>query len=402
MRNRKRTLLTSGVIAAAVFVFLSLDSHLASMDEMAYDNIIDFETAHIQITTSQYWEEKDDLPLKKLLSHNRELQSAIEQTSDFLASSIRLDFQARLNDGREELPVTARAIEEESFRGIMKINDYIIQGSFFKPGEKKALLGKELAEDINLTEGDYFTLVFRTKDNFFNTLELQVKGLFHSPNPDINKNIVFLPLETAQEALNAHGEISHLMIRLKEKKNTEKAAGFLKNKLAEFQNSFAVVPWYELEAVGVSEAKNMGNQLILTIILLIAAIGIINSVILSALERMHETGMMKAMGVTEKSIVFIYIIESAGIAILGIFFGSLAASGAITYLSKYGIDYSFLWGELGRFGIPIIGPIYGVWVPESFLFISIFCIIVAVSASLPPSIWAARKDAVETIHRKKA
>ncbi len=400
MRRKKRTLLTAGVISVAVLVYIFMDSHLASMDEMSYNNIIDFESGHIQVTDSGYWEEKAELPLENLIFRPQNYISSIKDINGYHSLTGQLDFRVRLNDGRDELPVIGKGIEPQAASSVFKIDQYLIRGEIFKKGENRAVMGKSLAGDMDLQVGDYIILLVRTARNYFNTVEVEISGLIHTPNPAVNQNIVYIPLDVAQNTLGVLDKISRLVIKLDTRQNTEPAVTQLKTNL-NGDNNFKIIPWYYLEAVAVNQAKQAGNNLILAIILLIAAIGIINSVILSALERVRETGMMKAMGMEEKKIVSVFVIESTGIAALGALFGCGLAAGAVALLYEYGIDYSgFFDGGLGEYGIPVIGPIYGVWNLKTFLFVFIFSTFVSLIASIFPSYWAARKDPVEALYER--
>jgi len=397
MRRKNRTFLTAALISAAVLVYLFLDSHLASMDEISYENIINFSSAHIQITTESYWEEKDDFPLEHLLIPGEKLLSAAAGAEGFKALSPRLDFAARINDGFDELPVIARGVDPVREKEVFLTGGYFVEGGFFE--EEGIVMGAELASLMNLGAGDYVTLIFRTRHEYFNTIDAEITGLLHTPNPGVNENIVYVPLETARRALETEDMLSHIMVRLSERNLAARAASSIAE---EAGAGIKVTPWHELEAVAVNQAKNAGNNLILFIILLIAGLGIINSVILSALERVHETGMMKAMGVEEKDIVKLFMTESAAIAVIGALSGCLLGALSILFLRRYGIDYTSFFGELSQYGIPMIGPVYGAWEPKSFILVFLFSVSVAVISSVFPARWAAKKEPVEALQGKGA
>ncbi len=395
MRRKNRTFLTAAVISAAILVYLSLDSHLASMDEISYDNILNFSSSHIQLTTEAYWKDKDEFPLEHLMTPGEDLLEAVSRTEGFKALSPRLDFVARLNDGIDELPVIARGIEPAKEKEVFLVEEYFVEGGFFE--EEGIVMGAELASLMNLAAGDYVTLIFRTRHEHFNTIDAEITGLLHTPNPEVNENIVYVPLEAARRALDTENMVSHIMVRLSDRKLAARAVSYISEQLNE---EIKATPWHELEAVAVNQAKNAGNNLILLIILLIAGLGIINSVILSALERVHETGMMKAMGLEEKDLVKLFVTESAAIAVIGAAAGCLMGAIAIMFLRRYGIDYTTFFGDLSQYGIPMIGPIYGAWSPKSFILVFVFSVSVAVISSIFPSRWAARKEPVEALQGK--
>jgi putative ABC transport system permease protein len=54
-----------------------MDSLMKGMEEMSFQNIINFETGHIQITDSLYWEEREELPLDNLIYLNQDLEKSV-------------------------------------------------------------------------------------------------------------------------------------------------------------------------------------------------------------------------------------------------------------------------------------------------------------------------------------
>jgi len=138
----------------------------------------------------------------------------------------------------------------------------------------------------------------------------------------------------------------------------------------------------------------------LTVILMIGMIGIINNVILSALERTREIGMMKALGMREWEIVLVFMIEACGVGIIGGLAGCLLGAAGVGWMVKYGYDLSYIGGDMSLYGIPILDKIYGVWNLSSFVFIFFLGIVIALFSSIAPAYWAAHKDPVKAIYHR--
>ncbi|MGM0409377.1 MAG: ABC transporter permease [Bacillota bacterium] len=400
-RHKKRTIITATIIAIAVFIFLFTDSLLMGLNNASYDNIINYSSSDIQIVNNNYWEEKDDLPLDNLLTENKELMDELRNLSVVKGVSEKLLFKARLNNGVDELPIQAIGIDSNNISESLNIKDSVIQGEFFSKEEKKVVLGEKLADLMDLKVGDYLTLLVQTKEETFNTIDLEIGGLLDTPNPDVNQTNVYLPLNIAQNALNLDNQITHLLVKIENSSLVNKATSNINQELNLKEKNIKLVPWNELTAVSVMNSKQGANQAILGIILLLAAIGIINTVILSALERMEEIGMMKAMGLRRRGIMISFILESTGIGIIGGVVGLILGGISIAAFKNYGIDFASLYSlDMGEFGIPIVGKIYGVWELSSFVFVFFFSVIVSMISSIVPSYWAANKNPVDAIHHR--
>src|SRR4030042_4291327 len=102
-RQKRRNSITILVIAFAFFIYLFLDSVMGGMEQLSFNNIINFETGNIQVAYPQYWEEREELPLENLIYLNQEIEKSIKNIDGVLAASPELRFIASLNNGIDEI-----------------------------------------------------------------------------------------------------------------------------------------------------------------------------------------------------------------------------------------------------------------------------------------------------------
>jgi putative ABC transport system permease protein len=400
-RQKRRNVITILVIAFAFFGYLFMDSVMGGMEEMSFSNIKNYDTGNIQVVHPEYWEDREKLPLENLIDLNQDTVDSIKKMDGVLGVSPELRFQANLNNGIDEVAVLGLGISPEQYNEVFNTKNYIVEGAMFAPGESKAVIGVKLAELMDLKMNDYITLLIRTKEDTFNTIDVEIAGLLNSPNPMINNGIVFVPLDIAQQALNIGNRVSLLALKTvsgDEDKITKALTDSFKDKGLDLK----AYSWKESAAsvIALSTAKKGGAGTILSVVLLIGMIGIINNVILSALERTAEIGMMKALGMREWEIVFVFMVEATGIGILGGLAGCLIGFAGVSLMSKYGFDLSYMGGDMSEFGIPILDKIYGIWNYPAFSFLFVLSVVVALLSSIAPAYWAAHKDPVKAIYHR--
>ena len=400
-RQKRRNVITIMVIAFAFFSYLLMDSLMNGMEEMSFENLKNYDTGSIQVTYPEYWEDKDKLPLENLIYLNQDMEESIKNTDGVLGASPELKFKANLNNGIDEVAVRGMGISIEQYNQVFDTQNFVVEGSMFAPGESKAVIGVSLAELMGLKVNDYITLLVRTKEDTFNTIDVEISGLVRAPNPMINNGIVFVPLDVAQQALNVGNAVS--MFALKTVSGDEDTV--TKSLMESFKNKnldLKAYSWKESAAsvIALSAAKKGGIGAILSIVLLIGMLGIINNVILSALERTEEIGMMKALGMREWEIVFVFMVEATGIGILGGLAGCLLGYAGVSGLVKYGFSIAYIGGDGSAFGIPILDRIYGAWNYPAFSFLFILGVVIAVLSSILPAYWAAHKDPVKAIYHR--
>jgi putative ABC transport system permease protein len=401
-RQKRRNFITILVIAFAFFVYLFLDSLMEGMTEMSFNNIKNYDTGSIQLAHPVYWEDKDKLPLENLLYLNQDVEESVKNTDGVSGVSPELRFIANLNNGIDEIAVQGIGISIEQYNQVFATQNHVVEGSMFTPGELKAVMGVGLAELMDLKINDNITLLFRTKENTFNTIDLEISGLLHTPNPVINNGIVFVPLDIARQALNVENGISMLAVKIEKEKEVNPTINNMNQVFQEKNMNIRAYSWKESAktVIAIGAAEDAETAVMLIIILSIGMIGIINNIILSSLERTREIGTMKALGMREWEIVSVFMVEATGLGILGGLAGCLLGFVGVWWITEIGYDLSYIGGDMSLYGVPIIDKIYGVWNFSSFVFIFFFGIIVALFSSIGPAYWAAHKDPVKAIYHR--
>ena len=401
-RQKRRNFITILVIAFAFFIFLFLDSLMEGMTEMSFNNIKNYETGSIQVAHPAYWEHKDKLPLENLIYLKQDVEESIKNMDGVLGVSPELRFKANLNNGIDEIAVQGMGISIEQYNEVFATQNHVVEGSMFAPGELKAVIGVSLAELMDLKVNDYITLLVRTKEDTFNTIDLEIAGLINTPDPLINNGIVFVPLDIARKALNVENGVSMMTIKTIKGKKIDPIIEEINQNFQKKNLSIKAYSWRESAktVIAVGAAQEAETAIVLTVILMIGMIGIINNVILSALERTREIGMMKALGMREWEIVSVFMVEATGLGIIGGLAGCLLGAIGVGCMVKFGYDLSYIGGDMSLYGIPVIDKIYGVWNLPSFVFIFFLGLIFALFSSMIPAYWAAHKDPVKAIYHR--
>ena len=399
-RHKRRTIITALIIAFAILIYVMTEGLMIGMTEMSFDNIINLESGHLQVANQDYWDDRKELPLNNLITPSSELENNIRETPGFENFTRRLNFSVRLNNGIDELPVTGVGIDLGQDSKVFDLDNYLVEGRMPQEGSSEIIMGTKLAELMEFKTGDYAIMLIRTEEKTFNTIDGEIVGLFNTPHPSLNENSVFLPISTAQDRLNIENKISHYVLRLNDQDRAISAAEELSRSL---DSPYKAYSWKDAarSLVTMLEMQDIETQVILAIILTLAAVGIINTVILSALERMEELGMMKALGMHEREIIYTFMGEAAGIGIIGGIMGIAMGIIGLAIFNINGIDMATMTGggEM-NYGFPLSGTIYAGWDINSFIFVFAYGVFISVLASVFPALWAARKDPVKAIYHR--
>jgi putative ABC transport system permease protein len=213
-------------------------------------------------------------------------------------------------------------------------------GRYFSPGEgKSAIIGYTVAHDT-------FNNDIQLKNAILiDGVKFKVIGVFEKTGVTMD-SAVYVPLEEARIITGLHDSVNALVVKIMPGFDTEESAKVIKDQLSKSfdKDSFDVMtPKQILDQIG--QILGIVNTIlggIAAISLLVGAIGIMNSMFTSVLERTREIGLMKAIGAMNSQIFAIFLIESGFMGLaggaIGAGLGSLIAIGAGVVAQAAGVS----------------------------------------------------------------
>ncbi len=233
--------------------------------------------------------------------------------------------------------------------------------------------------------GDTLFLTFRNKDGFIDSVEVSIGGILFTPDPMVNGSTVFITLEEAKEYLSMNG-VSEISIITKDYKKDKKYIPDLKNELRDYN----ILSWRELTQGIEAAAKQdeVTTYIFVIFILIIAIVGIINTMLMSVYEKTREIGTLKAMGMTDGEVEGIFVIEGFIIGLLGGLFGLILGALINWYFVEVGYDLTSIVGKQNEgvmASLRLAGVIKATWDIPSFFYGFLISIISSTLASYYPA-----------------
>jgi putative ABC transport system permease protein len=129
----------------------------------------------------------------------------------------------------------------------------------------------------------------------------------------------------------------------------------------------------------------------------IAAIGILNLLMMAVFERTREIGIVGALGLKPREITILFLLEGILIGLMGAFIGAVVGTLINGILGIYGLNYS-QFADLTEYTALINGSIYPQLVPLKVFQHALTVAIIAALASIYPAIEASRREPAEALH----
>lgn len=342
LRNRRRTLLT-GLSLFAGYVLLVVSF---SIQDGTYHNVLATYTqdssGHIQITHKDYL---DKPTLYRNVSNYQTVINQLENNDDIKNITTRIHSTALAYGQDKTALAVLKGISVEREPQVSFIKNKIKQGRYLKSSMNKngyyeAMIGQGLAKQLGLNIGDELVLISQGVDGSMANDVFIVAGLIGELNSP-QRFDVYLPLVAMQQFLVMPNAVHNIIILLDDYLDAESVSQEINKDLSDLleKNNLAAYPWQtvEKEFNRVMKADKDGNKISMYIVVFLVCLGVLNTILMSILERTGEFGVLKAIGTQPSRIFWAIILESQILAALCCFLGLLVALPINAYFTCTGI-----------------------------------------------------------------
>jgi len=393
-RNRRRSFFSALAVGGGLALLILMSSVVAGEMGSALESAINLQTGHIQIRAATYDENKSSLKWEDLVADPDGIASSIATLDQVKAATPRLYASGFLTSGTQSAGARITGIDplspaSDSYR------KGVISGQYLSPDDREAvLIGKPMAEKLNLQAGDRVGLSINTADGTVQEQTFTVKGIYSTDTYAFDSATVFLPLAKAQAITQTEDHASTVYILLKDTNMTDAVIPAL-----HVSSNLQVKSWKDLNALFV-EFEGFAQSYIAIFYLIILAISasvIINTLIMSVYERTREIGILSAIGMRGSRILMLFLAESSLLAVGGVIMGLIIGVLGTMYFNVNG----FYIGNMGLSGMTIADTIYAKLTVDNLVNLTIMTFIVTLLAGLYPAIMASRMQPVEALRAEK-
>jgi len=319
------------------------------------------------------------------MTHPEEVMAHLTSVAEITGSSPYIQGQVMIAKEGAVRGALLRGIDPERESSVTRIQSYLEKGSLaLKPGE--ILLGRELADTLNVGLGDELRLISssKTKGETF-----RVGGIFRSGMYDYDLNLAFVPLEDAGRLFHMEGLVGGIGARVADMYQVEK----IRQKVGSVLGPrYRVTTWIDLNRnlFGALALEKTAMFIILSLIVCVACFNIASSLIMMVMEKTKDIGVLKSIGSTGRSIQLIFSIQGVFIGLVGTFCGALGGFGLCAFLKRV----PFIRLPQDIYYIERL-PVEIQWA-DSFL-IAFAALLISWLATLYPAWQASRLDPVEAL-----
>ncbi len=346
-RNKKRSIVIIVAIMLGLVGGLFLGALMMGMSESVVNSAIDRYLGHVQIHTKKY---QQDSHISYSLNNMQDIRKVFSNNDSISAISERTIIEGMAQSAASSFGVKIVGIKREAEMGVTRLHEKIIEGGFLDlERTNQILIGKKLADRLNLQIRKKIILTFQDKKGEIIYLACRVSGIFKTESSIFDETTVFLKQQDLQASLHMDQPIIHeVAIRA----TSAKLVDQIENDLVKVLAAYDVKSWINLAPELAFLASNIEvfTYLFVAIILFALLFGITNNMLMSVMERIRELGILTAVGMKRIRIFLMILLETIFLSLTGGVFGMILGALLIEYFYSVGIDLSAFSSSMESFG----------------------------------------------------
>ncbi|MFC1233879.1 ABC transporter permease [Vibrio sp. F74] len=327
-RQKRRTFLTASALALALFLSLLVRTLQEGTYQANIENSARFYTGLIQVQHPDY---ADSLSIDDVIATTGEVLVPIKSHSYINVMLPRIESFALAASAEKSKGVVVMGVDPEKENNYSKISEKVTLGEYLTADDKQVLVGEGLAKFFDLSVGDELVLYGQGYRGQTAAGLYRIKGLIRFPLPQLDNQLVYLPLKLAQTLYSADGLVTSWVLHTKDITQLDQTVSQLK---ASYGDKYNVRDWKDL-APELSQQIAMdkaGGIFLIYLLYGVVGFGLFATILMMTLERQREFGVMLATGMLRSRLLQLIAIESVFIAFIGVMVGLLGSFPVLTYL----------------------------------------------------------------------
>lgn len=395
-RQPRRTILSSLAITLITAMMVFIPAFQFGGYLSMIENSMNLFDGHLQVEVKGY---KQDPSIRKTIKNPQDLLKKIIQNPGVEHSGIRARGFGLLSSPSRSFGAMILGVQPEREPGLSTVPNKIVEGRFFnQEADNEIILGARLAKNLGIGVGEWVTLLGTGLNGSMAVDYLQVIGLFKSGVPDIDRQFAEIPLTRFQEAFSipnqAHSIVLSGASALAMEEEKEKIISLL-----DPDANLVVLDWKEIQPPLLQAIYlDLSSAVVMYVILIIiVTFSLLNSLLMSVLERTREFGMLMALGMRPAILARVVWVETLMLISIGLLAGLLFGYAISEYYNQTGIYFDEFEEMMAEFGMS--GAIYPMIHPLTILVGPIFIGFCIALAGLYPILRIRRLEPVSAMRK---
>lgn len=353
-RHGRRTWLTVGgmVFCNSLLVFM-ISTQLGSYALMI-DGTLGVLTGHLQVQDKRYHEEPR---MRYTVPDGEALAQRLRDSTGVAAIAARGTTFALASSADRSFGIQILGVQPQFEDSVSSLPGLVAEGRYLADNNAaEIVVGAVLARNLKIGIGDELTFLGSGRDDSFAAGVATVVGIINSGMTDLDRSVAEIPLGYFQAVFAMASDVHSIVVKL----NDLDKVTALKSEVSALlpDGNLSVLDWDQLQP-GLRQAiqADMFSAFVMyAVLIVLVAFSVLNTQLMSVLERTREFGVMTALGVRPGQLGRLVLLETAIMSMLGLLLGCLLGGLFTAWLGHVGFTLDGMQEAMERYNIE--GRIY--------------------------------------------
>lgn len=376
-------------IAVAVFTVLLANTIIRGMQYDLRDQAIANLNGHIKMHAAGYL---DDPSIVRgfELAQGWEPETLAGEIEGWAA---RVRIPAVIMSEREARGIQFVGIdpEQESISFLSKVD---FEGELISSStDRRIIIGKEMASQLETKVGRRLVIITQGSDGLNREAGFRIAGVYDAEGTAVEKIFVFTGIAALQKMVDTN-VVTEVSVRLVD----DALQPDMLESMISFFSNLEVKTWQQLEPMAAAFFLFAEGAIYIYFFIIMTALifGLVNTLVTSVMERVHELGMLRAVGMRPSAVVMQVVLESTFIMMIGVSIG-LTLGWLVFQFVPPVLDLSSFSDGMEKFGIP--AKLHLRLHVSDMVLVSVLSMVFGILASLYPARRAVKISPIEALRR---
>jgi ABC-type lipoprotein release transport system permease subunit len=384
LRNKRRTGITLAAIAVGLAYMFFAATLVAGMTKTGFDTAISSQAGHV-VLQAEGWQDERKPTL--VVEGAGALTSSLQEAYPDGVVAPRIYLGGLVTSPTTSARVALTGLDPDAERQVQDLHEDVVEGEWLGVDDREIVIGHALADALAVEVGDKLVYMGQHGTDEVTSRLFRVRGIFRTGAATIDGRMAYAHLGAAREFLGG-GDVAHMVtLHLDDPGRAEEAAARIEGSLG--RPGLDVRTWREAlpDLVTLMEFTSVSTDMLVFVLGVLVAFGVLNTVLMSTLERTREFGVMRALGMRPRQTARLVLMEGMVLGVFGAAVGLALGLPCSWYLVENGLDYAAMgMGEtMETGGVVIDSLIMGAWDPVRIAAYCVGAVLFCVLAAAYPA-----------------
>ncbi len=340
-RNKRRSIITLAAVIFATLMAIAMRGIQLGTYALNIKSVVELFSGYLQIQEKRY---RDNPSLTYSFVVDKNIKEALNSTKGVLGYAPRVYADGLISYKDNSRGAAIFGIEPEKENGVTTFIKNINAGKFFtSDSSNQIVVGDQLLKNLDAKIGDDIVILAQGFDGTLGNQKYKIVGTVKFGVQELEASLIFMGLKSAQSLLDMGSRVNVIAIKAD---NLNDLPEIDKSLSAKIKNpDLKVLSWTKVnpELEQSIQLDNVSGIFFLGILIVIVAFGILNTVLMSVIERFREFGVVLAIGMPQINLTYLVYLETIIITLIGLSAGNILGAGVNYYFILHPIVFG---GEL--------------------------------------------------------